>query len=154
MSIERRLTELGIELPPPPKPVANYVPACRAGDLLFVSGVLPTRDGKLVFSGKLGQDLTVQEGYDAARIALLNGLANVSQALGSLDHVKKIVRLVGHVASGSGFSEHPAVVNGASDLLVEIFGEIGRHARLALGAAELPGGAPIEIELIVQVLEK
>jgi len=151
MSIKQRLIELGIELPSPPKPVANYVPACQAGDLLFVSGVLPTREGTLVFSGKLGQDLTVQQGYEAARIALLNGLAIVSQSLGSLDPVKKIVRLVGHVASGDGFSQHPAVVNGASDLLVEIFGASGRHARLALGAAELPNGAPIEIELIVQV---
>lgn len=142
---------LGIVLPSPPKPVATYIPASQAGDLLFISGVIPIRDGHLVFCGKLGEDLTVENGYEAAKFALLNALAIIRQALGSLNRVKKIVRMTGYVASGAGFTEQPSVVNGASDLLVELFGEAGRHARLALGAAELPLNAPIEIELIVQV---
>lgn len=152
MSIEEHLRTLGIVLPAAPKPVATYVPASRAGDLLFLSGVLPFQDGKLAFTGKLGKELDIQQGYAAARLAVLNALAIIQQDLGSLNQVRKIVRLTGHVASADGFSEQPAVVNGASDLLVEIFGERGRHARLALGAAELPLQAPIEIEMIAQVI--
>jgi enamine deaminase RidA (YjgF/YER057c/UK114 family) len=151
MSFERKLTDLGITLPPPPKPVATYIPSVLAGDLLFLSGVIPFRDGRLVFAGKLGRELTVEQGYDAAKLALLNALAIIRQELGTLDRVKRIVRMTGHVASAEGFIQHPAVINGASDLLVQIFGEAGRHARVALGAAELPLNAPVEIELIVQV---
>jgi enamine deaminase RidA (YjgF/YER057c/UK114 family) len=151
MSFERRLDELGLSLPAPPKPVATYIPAVLAGELLFLSGVIPFREGKLAFEGKLGRDLTVEQGYEAARIALLNALAIVRHELGTLDRVKKIVRMTGHVASADGFVQHPAVINGASDLLVKIFGGAGQHARVALGAAELPLNAPIEIELIVQV---
>lgn len=153
MSVPEALARLGLTLPPPPKPLATYIPACLAGELLFVSGVLPFRDGKLSTTGKLGHDLSVQQGYEAARQALLNGLAIIQQELGSFERVKKIVRLTGHVASAPGFAEQPAVINGASDLLVELFQEKGRHARLALGAAELPLHAPIELELIVQVYE-
>ncbi|MGH7254564.1 MAG: RidA family protein [Nitrospirales bacterium] len=151
MSFEHRLTTLGIHLPPPPKPVATYIPAVLAGDLLFLSGVIPFRDGKLIMEGKLGKDLTVEQGMEAARVALLNALAVVKQELGTLDRVHRIVRMVGHVASAEGFVQHPAVINGASNLLVELFGDKGRHARVALGAAELPLSAPIELELIVQV---
>ena len=151
MSFERKLTDLGIELPAPPKPVATYVPAVQAGDLLFLCGVIPFRDGKLLFEGKLGRELTVEQGYEAARLAVLNALAIVRQALGTLDRVKRVVRMTGHVASAEGFVQHPAVINGASDLLVKIFGDAGQHARVALGAAELPLNAPVEIELIVQV---
>lgn len=151
MSYEQRLTQLGITLPAPPKPVATYIPAVLAGELLFLSGVIPFRDGKLVFEGKLGRELTVEQGAEAARIALLNALAIIRQELGTLDRVKKVVRMTGHVASAEGFVQHPVVINGASDLLVRIFDEAGRHARVALGAAELPLNAPIEIELIVQV---
>lgn len=151
MSVTDTLTRLGLVLPSAPKPLATYIPACRAGDLLFVSGVLPLQDGKLSMTGKLGQDLTIEEGYQAARLALLNALAIIQHELGSFDRVTRIVRLTGHVASASGFSEQPAVVNGASDLLVELFGESGRHARLALGAAELPLHAPVELELIVHI---
>ena len=151
MSYETRLTELGIQLPSPPQPVATYVPAVQAGDLLFLSGVIPFRDGKLVLAGKLGADLTVEQGYEAARIALLNALAIVRKELGTLDRVKKVVRMVGHVASADGFVQQPAVVNGASDLLVKIFDEAGRHARVAVGAAELPLNAPVELEIILQV---
>ena len=151
MGAEARIKELGLALPVAPKPVANYVPAVRSGSLLFLSGVIPSRDGKLVLEGKLGRDLTIEQGYEAAKIATLNALANIKQALGTLDRVTRILRVVGHVASHEGFVQHPAVINGASDLLVAVFGEIGRHSRVALGAAELPMNAPVEIELIVEV---
>ncbi|TAJ23659.1 MAG: RidA family protein [Nitrospirae bacterium] len=151
MSFDEKLKQLGIELPPPPKPVANYVPAVEAGDLLFLSGVLPFRDGTLAWTGKLGRDLTVEQGYEAAKVSLLNGLAIVRSRLGTLDRVKQVVRLVGHVASAEGFGQQPAVINGASDLLVGLFGEAGRHARVAVGAAELPLNAPVELELIMQI---
>lgn len=151
MSFEAKLTELGITLPPAPKPVATYIPAVRAGELLFLSGTGPFKDGRIAFAGKLGRDLTVEQGADAARLTLLNALAMVRQELGTLDRVVRVVRLTGHVASAEGFTQQPAVINGASDLLVQIFGEAGRHARLALGAAELPLNMCIEIELILQV---
>lgn len=151
MSFEQKLAELGITLPAPPKPVATYVPAVQAGDLLFLSGVIPFRNGKLTVEGKLGRDLTVEQGYEAARIALLNALAIVRSEIGTLDRVRKVVRLVGHVASAEGFVQQPAVVNGASDLLVRIFDDAGRHARVAIGAAELPLNSPIELELILQI---
>jgi enamine deaminase RidA (YjgF/YER057c/UK114 family) len=151
MSFEARLTQLGITLPHAPKPVATYIPAVRAGDLLFLSGTGPFKDGAIVYAGKLGKDLTVEQGYEAARLTLLNALAMVRQELGTLDRVTRVVRLTGHVASAEGFTQQPAVINGASDLLVQIFGEAGRHARLALGAAELPLNMAIELELILQV---
>lgn len=151
MSFEAKLAEMDITLPAAPKPVATYIPAVRAGDLLFLSGTGPFKDGQIVFAGKLGRDLTVEQGYEAARLTLLNALAMVRQELGSLDRVARVVRLTGHVASAEGFTQQPAVINGASDLLVKIFGEAGRHARLALGAAELPLNMCIEIELILQV---
>ena len=151
MSFEARLAELKITLPPAPKPVATYVPAVRAGDLLFLSGTGPFKDGSIAFAGKLGKDLTVEQGYEAARLTLLNALAMVRQELGTLDRVTRVVRLTGHVASAEGFTQQPAVINGASDLLVQIFGEAGRHARLALGAAELPLNMAIELELILQI---
>lgn len=151
MSYENRLTELGLTLPVPPKPVATYIPAVRVGDLLFLSGVLPSRDGQLVVTGKLGQQLTVEQGMEAAKVALLNGLAIIRSELGSLDQVKRIVKMVGHIASAQGFTDQPQVLNGASDLLVAIFDEAGRHARVAVGAVELPRQAPVEIELIIEV---
>ena len=151
MSFEAKLAELNITLPAAPKPVATYIPTVRAGDLLFLSGTGPFKDGVIAFTGKLGRDLTVEQGYDAARLTLLNALAIVRQELGTLDRVTRIVRLTGHVASAEGFTQQPAVLNGASDLLVQIFGEAGCHARLALGAAELPLGMAIELELILQV---
>ena len=133
MTIDAQLNTLGIQLPAPPKPVASYVPAVLAGDLLYLSGMLPFRDGQVVITGKLGDDVTVERGAEAARLALLNALAVVKHELGSLDRVQRIVRVVGHVASAAGFVQQPAVINGASDLLVQIFGGAGRHARVALG---------------------
>ena len=152
MSFELRLKELRIELPAAPQPVANYVPVVRVGDLLFLSGVLPSKEGQLVMTGKLGAEVSIEQGAAAANLAVLNALAIVKAEAGSLDRVKRIVKMVGHIASASGFTDQPLVLNGASDLLVAVFGEAGRHARVAVGAAELPRRAPIEIELIVQVL--
>jgi len=151
MSYESRLQELGLDLPVPPKPVATYIPAVLTGNLLFLSGVLPSRDGQLIMTGKLGQALSIQQGMEAARVAVLNELAIVKTETGSLERVKRIVKMVGHVASAPGFTDQPQVLNGASDLLVDIFGDAGRHARVAVGAAELPRQAPLEIELIVEI---
>ena len=151
MAIEQRLKELGVELPTAPKPVANYVPAVRAGRLLFLSGALPMINGRLSYTGKLGRDLTVEQGAEAARLALLNALAIIKSELGNLDRIAQVVRMTGHVASAEGFVQQPAVVNGASDLLVAVFGDRGRHARVAVGAAELPLNAPVELDLIVEI---
>ena len=151
MSYEQKLTQLGLALPAPPKPVANYVPVVRVGDLLFLSGVLPSRDGQLIMTGKLGQNVSIDQGMEAARVAVLNGLSIIRQEAGSLDRVKRIVKMVGHIASAPGFTDQPQVLNGASDLLVSLFGDAGRHARVAVGAAELPRQAPVEIELIVEL---
>jgi enamine deaminase RidA (YjgF/YER057c/UK114 family) len=131
--------------------VATYIPAVRVGDLLFLSGVLPTRSGQLIMTGKLGADLSIEQGIEAAKTAALNALAIIRSEVGSLDRVKRIVKMIGHIASAPGFSDQPQVLNGASDLLVAVFGDAGRHARVAVGAAELPRQAPVEIELIVQV---
>ena len=151
MTIAENLQRLGVTLPPAPRPVGSYVPACQAGDLVFVSGVLPFQEGKILQPGKVGRDLSIEEGKVNARIAVINALAILQQELGDLSRVTRVVRLTGHVASAEGFGDQPAVINGASDFLVEVFGEKGRHARLALGAFELPLHAPIELELIVQV---
>ncbi len=151
MTVSENLQRLGVILPPAPRPVASYVPACQAGDLVFVSGVLPFQEGKILQPGKVGRELSVEEGAANARIAIINALAILQEELGDLSRITRIVRLTGHVASAEGFVSQPAVVNGASDFLVEVFGEQGRHARLALGAFELPLHAPIELELIVQV---
>jgi enamine deaminase RidA (YjgF/YER057c/UK114 family) len=151
MGYEDKLRSLGLELPEAPKPVATYVPAVRTGSLLFLSGVLPMRNGQLAYAGKLGRELGVAEGVEAAKVAILNALAIAKQELGSLDRITQVVKVVGHVASAEGFTDQPQVLNGASDLLVAIFGEAGRHARVATGAAELPRRAPVEIEVILTV---
>ena len=151
MTIAERLTELGITLPPPPTPVASYVPAVLSGSLLFISGQLPTENGRLLFPGKVPADVSVEDATAAARAAALNALSVARSELGSLDRVRRVVRVTGHVASAPGFTAQPLVINGASDLLVQIFGERGRHSRAALGAAELPLGACVEVELILEV---
>jgi enamine deaminase RidA (YjgF/YER057c/UK114 family) len=152
MLYEQKLRDLGLTLPAPPKPVATYVPVVRVRDLLFLSGVLPMRDGQLIMTGKVGTALSVEQGKEAAKVAALNALAIVNSETGSLDRVKQVVKMVGYIASAPGFTDQPQVLNGASDLLVAIFGDAGRHARVAVGAAELPRQAPVEIELVVQVL--
>lgn len=152
MSAEARLKELGIELPKPAKPIANYVPFVREGSLLFVAGQGPhALDGSIPHKGRLGKDLTLEQGYASARLCGLNCLAQVRAALGSLDQVKRIVSLRGFVACTDDFHDQPKIINGASDLMVEVFGDAGRHARAALGANALPMGIPTEVELVVAV---
>ena len=149
---ENRLAELGLELPDAPSPIANYVPAVRTGNLLYLSGSgpAPGPDGT-VASGKLGADLTVEEGYEAARLVGLNLIARLKAELGDLDRVKRVVKLLAMVNSSPDFNQPPAVANGCSDLLVEVFGDKGRHARSAVGMATLPNDIPVEIEMIVEV---
>jgi enamine deaminase RidA (YjgF/YER057c/UK114 family) len=151
VSAEKNLNKLGIALPKPPSPIGAYLPATRIGSLIFVSGVLPMVDGKLAFSGKLGSDLQVEEGYEAAKISCVNGLAILKSELGSLDSVKRIVKVTGYVACAEDFYDQPRVVNGASELLLEIFGRSGKHARAAVGCPSLPANSPVEIEMIVEV---
>ena len=150
----QRLAALGLELPPAPKPLGAYVPAVQSGNLLFLSGQLPLEAGKLParFTGKLGGTVSVEHGQAAARQAVLNALAIIHAHVG-LERVRRIVRLAGHVQSTPDFTQQPLVCNGASDLLVQVFGDAGVHARLALGAAALPIDACIELELIVEVAE-
>ena len=151
MSFENKLKDLQISLPPPPLPVASYVPSVQYGNLLFLSGVIPLVEGKMLYTGKLGKEIDTENGYDAARICLLNALAIIRGKLGSLDHVEQVVKMTGYVASSPGFTEQSTVINGASDLLKKIFGEKGCHARVSVGVAELPLGAPVELELIIGI---
>lgn len=151
MSFETRLQELGITLPEAPKPAANYVTVAQTGNLLFVSGHIGLVAGQLTLKGKLGREISIEEGQESARLALLNVLSAVRSHTGSLDVIKRVVKLNGWVASSEGFGSQSQVVNGASLLLEEIFGEAGKHARAAIGVAELPLGAPVELELIVEV---
>ena len=151
MTVEKRLKDLAIALPEAPKPVANYVRAVKAGNLLFVSGHGPYNDGQTPLSGKLGKELTVEEGYKTARNVAMNCLASVKATLGDLDQVKRVVKLLGMVNCTEDFKDHPKVVNGASDFLVEVFGEAGKHARSAVGMQSLPNGIPVEIEMILEV---
>lgn len=151
MSVTERLAELGLTLPKPGRPVANYVGAVRTGNLVFVSGHGPRRPEGGNVTGKLGRDLTTEEGYAAARLAMLAALASLQAEIGSLDAVRRVVKLLGMVNCTETFEEHPQVINGASDLLVEIFGEAGRHARSAVGMQMLPFNIAVEVELIVEV---
>jgi enamine deaminase RidA (YjgF/YER057c/UK114 family) len=155
---EAKLRELGIELPRPaapnpdaPPPVANLVPVVRTGNLLFLSGTIGSGPNGERLSGKLGAEYGVDEGYAAARQAAIGLLGRVRDEAGSLDRVRRIVKVLGFVNSAPDFTDQPRVVNGASDLLVEVFGEAGRHARSAIGVASLPGGAPVEVEMVVEV---
>ena len=153
MGAESRLKEKNITLPPPNTPVANYVGAVRAGQLLFVSGHGPLRtDGKPSMRGKVGRELSTEQGYQVAREVGINLLATTRASLGSLDRVKRVVKVLGMVNSADGFGDQPKVINGFSDLMVEVFGEaIGKHARSAVGMAELPMGIPVEIEMVLEV---
>ena len=151
MSAEDNLKRGNIVLPTPPKPLANYVRAVRTGNLLYTAGTGPAPD---IPRGKLGRDLTIEQGYQAARSAGLNLLAVVRESLGSLDKVKRVVKVLAMVSSAEGFGDQPKVINGFSDLMVEVFGEeIGKHARSAVGMAELPNNIAVEIEMIIEVAE-
>jgi enamine deaminase RidA (YjgF/YER057c/UK114 family) len=149
--IELILRDFNLSLPEAPKPVAAYIPAKQTGNLVFTAGQLPMVNGELISKGLLGQDVEIDEASKAARICTLNALAAIKGVIGDLDRIKQIVRVVGYVASVPTFTQQPAVVNGASELLLEIFGEAGKHARSAVGMAVLPLNASVEIELTVEV---
>lgn len=146
-----RLRELGYELPSVPEPAGSYVPAVRSGSFVFTAGQLPFRDGQLSSKGKVGNEVGVEEAKEAARLCALNALAAASEAAGSLEDIIRIVKVTGYVASEKGFNRQPEVLNGASDLLGEVFGGAGLHARSAVGVAELPLDSPVEVELVVEV---
>ena len=151
MSVNDRLAELGIELPPPPKPVASYVPVVESNGLAFVAGQVATENGEVRWPGKLGAGITVEEGQAAARRCALQALSALREALGDLDRVTRIVQVTVYVASAEGFADQPKVANGASDLLVEILGDAGKHARAAVGVAELPLGGSVEVAVTAEV---
>lgn len=148
MHIEQRLTDLGISLPEPASPVATYVRFVQTGNLLYISGTGPAKDHP---TGKVGADLTVEQGIAAARSVGIGIISTMKQALGDLDRVERVVKLLGMVNSAPDFGDQPKVINGCSDLLVEVFGEAGRHARSAVGMGALPSGISVEIEVIVEV---
>ena len=150
--IDQHLKSLGITLPKPSTPAANYVPWVRSGALVFVAGQLPIENGQVAQTGVVGQGVSVDEGYAAARLCAVNILAHVRNACdGDLDRVKRIVKVTGFIASAPGFSEHPQVMNGASDFFGKVFGEAGTHARVAVGASCLPRNGSVEVEAIVEI---
>ena len=153
MGVRERLEELGLELPPPPKPVASYVQVVVSRGLAFVAGQVASADGVVQSPGKLGAEVSVEEGHAAARRCALQALAALEEALGDLDRIERIVQVVVYVASADGFTDQPKVANGASDLLIEVLGEAGRHARAAIGVAGLPLGGPVEVAVTAQVAE-
>ncbi len=151
MTIDERLNELDISLPDSPKPLGSYLPYVRAGNLIFMSGVLPLRNGKLIRTGRVGETVSVDEASEDARQVVVNALSVLRAAAGDLEKVSKCVKLNGYVASAADFTDQPKVLNGASDLLFEIFGEAGRHARAAVGVYSLPLNSPVEIDFIFEI---
>ncbi len=149
--VDARLKSLGLDLPEAPAPVANYVPALIAGELLFISGqIAKAADGSIV-SGTVGGDLSIEDGQKAARLCALNILAQARAALGDLDRIVQVLRLTGFVNAAPGFTAHPSIINGASDLMVEVLGDKGRHTRAAVGAAGLPAGTAVEVDAILRI---
>lgn len=151
MSAEAKLKSMGIEIPKTVAPLASYVPFVQTGNLLFISGQLPIVNGELVAEGKCGAKMGIPQGQEAAKICAINALAAAKEALGSLDRIKRVVKLTGFVNSYDGFSSQPVIINGASDFLLEVFGDKGKHARTAVGVRELPRDATVEIDLILEV---
>jgi enamine deaminase RidA (YjgF/YER057c/UK114 family) len=151
MEIEKKLNELGFEVPPPPTPAANYIASVQVGSILFVGGNTGTVNGKRKYSGKVGEAVTLEQAYEMAQFCALNHLAFIKAALGDLDRVERVVKVTGYVNVAPGFKDMPKVINGESDLYVKLWGERGRHARAAIGVASLGGDAPVETEVIVQV---
>lgn len=151
MSFEKRLKELGIDIPELQTPIGSYLSCIRSGNLIYLSGILPLRNGKLIRTGRVGESVSFEEARDDARITVINALSVLKTNLGSLDRVKKCIKITGYIASASGFFDQPKVLNAASDFLFEIFGEAGRHARTAVGVNALPLNAPLEIEFIFEI---
>ena len=151
MHVEDKLNSMGITIPETPKPVAAYIPAIQVNDLVFTSGQIPILKGELQFKGKLGAEISKQQRYEAAKLCVLNALSAVKGIIGNLDRIDQVVKIVGFVASAEGFNEQPAVINGASEFLQEVLCEKGKHARSAVGVAELPLGVPVEVEMIVKI---
>lgn len=151
MKIEEKLKAMGIELPEPPQPVAAYIPAVRTGNLIFVSGQIPAQNGKVMYTGRVGAEISIEEAYQAARLCCINCLSVIKSVVGDLDKVKRIVKVTGFVNSVGESGDQPKAVNGASELLVEVFGEAGKHARAAVGSSGLPLNVPVEVEMIVEV---
>ncbi len=152
ISPEEKLKALGIELPDAPNPLGSYIPLTRTGNLVFLSGVLPFKKGKLLRQGKVGADVNVEDAMEDAKTAVINALSILKSHIGNLNNVKKCIKMTGFVASSDNFTEQPKVLNAASDLLYEIFGEKGKHARAAIGVNVLPLNSPLEIEFIFEVL--
>ena len=148
--IEEKLKELGIEIPTPPNPAGSYIPVVTTGNLAFVSGQIPMKEGKVVFEGKVPENQSVDSARDAAKICIINGLSQLKANLGSLDKITKFVRISGFVNSNPNFAEQPKVINAASDLLVEVFGDMAKHSRIAVGVASLPLNSTVEIDMIVE----
>ena len=148
---EERLLELGIDIPDVQAPLGAYVPSVVSGQLLYISGQLPLTQGELVFKGKLGSEVSLEQGIEASKRAAINSIAVMKNELGDLERVQRIVKVTGYVASSAGFTMQANVMNGASDLFFEVFGEAGRHARVAVGVSELPLDAPVEVEVIAQI---
>ena len=146
-----RLRELGLELPAVPEPAGSYVPATRTGDLIFTAGQLPFEQGELRTTGKVGDGVSLEEGHQAARLCALNALAAAASEAGGLNQIARVVKVTGFVASAPNFNRQPEVINGASDLIGDVFGKAGLHARSAVGVAELPLDAPVEVELVAQL---
>jgi len=149
--IEEKLASLGIVLPMPPTPAGSYVPVVISGNLVFVAGQIPSEGGQVKFKGKVGRDITIETGQHAARLCTVNALSQLKAALGSLDRIKRIVKVTGFVNCDPSFIEQPKVVNGASDLLVQVFGESGKHARAAVGVSSLPLDSAVEVEFIAEI---
>jgi len=150
--IDEKLESLGIILPTPPKPAGSYIPVVKTGNLIFVSGQIPMKDGQVQFKGQVPTGISVEEAQNAARLCIINVLAQLKAELGTLDRISKIVRVSGFVNSSQEFYEHSKIINTASDLLFEIFGEKGKHARIAVGVASLPLNAAVEIDLIAEII--
>ena len=148
--IEDKLKELGIEIPTPPSPAGSYIPVVTTENLAFVSGQIPIKEGKVVFEGKVPEKQSVDSAREAAKICIINGLAQLKANLGSLDKITKFIRISGFVNSESDFTEQPKVINAASDLLVEVFGDMAKHSRIAVGVASLPLNSTVEIDMIVE----
>jgi enamine deaminase RidA (YjgF/YER057c/UK114 family) len=152
MNFEAKLAALGLALPPAPPPAGSYVPTVRTGNLLYCAGTICSLDGQMTHTGQVGREQTVQTGYESARICTLNALANLKAATGSLDRVARVVMVTGFVNAINGFADSPAVINGASDLLVSVFGEAGKHARAAVAVCGLPKGSTTEVQIVVELV--